>query len=215
MKKNIVFTISRQYGSGGRTVGKMLADELGIHYYDKELMKLAAEESGINEKLFVKADENVNDKNPILARIMKNIYQGELIAPSSDDFVSGENLFNYQAKVLKKLAETESCVIIGRCADFVLRDYDNVVSVFVHAPKDFLMEQAAKKQSYRGKELEKFIEKTDRFKADYYHYHTGQNWTDARNYDLCLNSGRLGFDKCVEEIKAYTRVRFGEDIFND
>ena len=214
MKKNIVFTISRQYGSGGRTVGKMLADELGIHYYDKELMKLAAEESGINESLFVQADENVDDKNPLLVRVMKNVYQGELISPKSDDFVSRENLFNYQAKVLKKLAETESCVIIGRCADFVLKDYDNVVSVFVHAPKDFLMEQAAKKQSYRDKELEKFIEKTDRYKADYYHYHTGQQWTDARNYDLCLNSGRLGFDKCVEEIKAYTKVRFGEDIFN-
>jgi len=214
MKKNIVITIARQYGSGGRTVGEMLSKDLGIHYYDKELVKLASEESGIDEKLFVQADESIRSGNPILNKLKKNVYNGALISPESDEFTSMKNLFNYQADVMKKLADTTSCVIVGRCADYVLKDYDNVISVFVHAPKDFLMQEAAKKQPMRGKELEKFIEKTDKYRADYYEYYTGKKWEDACNYDLCLNSSRLGFEKCVEAIKAYAKVRFGDDIFD-
>lgn len=208
MNKKVVITIARQYGSGGRTIGEMLAEDLKVHYYDKELLKLASEDSGINEKLFVNADEKVKMNN--LFKIVKNVYTGQLIPPESDDFVSDNNLFNYQAKIIKQLAEeeTESCVIIGRCADFVLKDYDNVLSVFIHAPKEYCMEQAAKKHSMPSKELEKFIAKTDKRRAEYYKYYTGREWTDARNYDLCLNSSKLGFARCVEEIKSYINVRF-------
>lgn len=204
--ENVVITIARQYGSGGKTVGEMLAKKLNIHYYDKELMKLASDDSGINEALFVNADEKV--KSTKLFHIAKSAYSGELIPPESDDFTSTDNLFNYQAKIIRKLAEEEPCVIIGRCADYVLKDYDNVLSVFVHAPKDFCMEQAAKKHSMSAKELEKFIAKTDRHRAEYYKYHTSREWTDARNYDLCLDSSKLGFERCVEEIIAYMKVRF-------
>ncbi|MGN0365112.1 MAG: AAA family ATPase [Suilimivivens sp.] len=206
MKEKIVITIARQYGSGGRTVGKMLAEKLGIHFYDKELMKLASEDSGINEALFANADEKI--KSTSLFRIAHNSYHGELIPPESDDFVSTQNLFNYQAKIIKGLAEEESCVIVGRCADFILKDYDNVLSVFIHAPHEYCMEQAAKKHSMPSKELEKFIIKTDKHRADYYKYYTGREWTDARNYDLCLDSSKLGYDRCVEEIISYINVRF-------
>lgn len=208
MNSKVVITIARQYGSGGRTVGEMLAEDMGIHYYDKELIKLASEESGINERLFANADEKV--KMTKLFKMVKNIYTGQLIPPESDDFVSDKNLFNYQAKVIRNLAEEESCVIVGRCADYVLKDYDNVLSVFVHAPKDYCMEQAAKKVSMPSKELEKYIAKIDKRRADYYKFYTGREWTDARNYDLCLDSSKLGFERCVEEIKAYIKVRFHE-----
>lgn len=203
---NVVITIARQYGSGGRTIGEMLAKKLDIHYYDKELMKLASDDSGINEALFVNTDEKV--KKSGLSRIVKNVYGGELISPTSDDFTSSDNLFNYQAKIIRKLADEESCVIIGRCADYILKEYDNVLSVFIHAPHDFCMEQAAKKHSMSEKELERFLAKTDKSRADYYRYHTGREWTDARNYDLCLDSSKLGFERCVEEIIAYMKVRF-------
>lgn len=206
MKDKIVITIARQYGSGGRTIGEMLANKLGIHYYDKELMKLASEESGINEALFVNADEQL--KNTSLFRIANSVYNGELIPPESDDFISTQNLFNYQAKIIKRLAEEESCVIVGRCADFILKDYDNVLSVFIHAPHEYCMEQAAKKHSMSSKELEKYIIKTDKHKSAYYSYYTGREWTDARNYDLCLDSSKLGYDRCVEEIISYMKVRF-------
>lgn len=203
-----VITIARQYGSGGRTIGEMLADKLGIHFYDKELMKLASEESGINERLFNTADEKV--KQNVFSKMFKTekAYKGDVISPESDEFISDDNLFNYQAKVVKELAERENCVIVGRCADYVLKDYDHVLSVFIHGPKDFCMQEAAKKINLTGKELERFIAKTDKERADYYKYYTGREWTDARNYDLCLDSSKLGFERCVEEIIAYMNVRF-------
>ncbi len=206
MKEKVVITIARQYGSGGRTVGEMLAKRLDIHYYDKELMKLASEDSGINESLFANTDEKL--KNTNLFKIAHRVYHGELISPESDDFVSTQNLFNYQAKIIKELAEQESCVIVGRCADFILKDYDNVLSVFIHATHEYSMEQAAKKHSMPSKELERFILKTDKHRADYYKYYTGREWTDARNYDLCLDSSKLGYNRCVEEIISYMNVRF-------
>ncbi len=204
--EKVVITIARQYGSGGRTIGQMLSKELGISYYDKELLKLASEESGIHERLFAGADERL--KNSPLVRITKKVYQGQLISPESSDFTSAENLFNYQAKIIKQLAEEESCIIIGRCADYVLRDYDNVLSVFVHAPEKYCIEQARKKLSMSDKEVRRYIQKTDRERADYYKHYTGREWTDARNYDLCLDSSKLGLERCIEEIKSYMKVRF-------
>ena len=205
---NTVITIARSYGSGGRTLGKLLAKELGINYYDRELIRMASDESGINEALFGEVDEKLK-KSPLF-RIVKRTYRGEIIPPESGEFVSDDNLFNYQAKVIRQLAEAESCVIIGRCADYVLKENPNVVSVFIHADKKFCLERALESKSMTEKEMQKYIEKTDQYRGDFYRYHTGHEWVDARNYDLCLNSGKLGFEKCVEEIKAYIKVRFGE-----
>ena len=203
---NIVITIARQYGSGGKTIGAMLARDLGINCYSREILKMASEESGINERLFGQADERV--KIASWFKVLKKPYEGELLPPESSGFVSDENLFNYQAKVIKDLAEKESCVIVGRCADFVLKDYPNVMSVFIHADKDFCMERALERNSMTRPEMERFIEKTDKYRGDFYRYYTGHQWEDARNYDLCLNSGKLGFEKCVEAIKGYMKVRF-------
>ncbi|MDR2545887.1 MAG: cytidylate kinase-like family protein [Lachnospiraceae bacterium] len=202
----IIITIARQYGSGGRTVGEMLANSLGIKYYDKEILKMASDESGINEGLFERADERL--KSTRLFKIARKAYNGELIPPESDEFTSNDNLFNYQAKIIRDLAAEESCVIIGRCADYILRGYDNVASVFVHAPEDFCITEAMKKLSLPLREIDKFITKTDKRKADYYKYYTGREWTDARNYHLCLDCSKLGFILCMEEIMAYLKIRF-------
>ena len=187
----VVITIARQYGSGGKTIGKMLAADLGIKAYSREILKLASEDSGINERLFNQVDEKL--KSTSLFGIMKRAYKGELIPPESEDFTSNQNLFNYQAKVIKELAETESCVIIGRCGDYVLKGNPRVVSVFVHASPEYCLKQAIERGAHAGKDVEKFIQRTDKYRAEYYHYYTGQEWNDARNYDLCLNSERLGF----------------------
>ncbi len=199
-----VITIARQYGSGGRTIGQMLAKELGVEYYDKDLIIKASEESGINIDLFAKADEK---SKSLFGKLKKKNYGGDVLSPESPDFTSEENIFNYQAKIIRDLAERESCIIIGRAADYILRDRDDVLSVFVHAPQDFLMEQAAKKHSMSDRELEKYIAKVDKARAEYYKAHTGREWTDARNYHLCLDSSRLGFERCVEEIIAYMKIR--------
>ncbi len=208
--KHLVITIARHYGSGGRTVGLMLAKELGINCYDREILRMASDDSGINETLFEKADERLKNN---LFRISRKVYKGQLISPKSGDFVSDENLFNYQAKIIKELAESESCIIVGRCADYVLKDHPDVTRIYVYADEKFCLERS---KEFLGmmddEEVQKFIEKTDKFRGDYYKYYTGKDWDDARNYDLCLNSGVLGFEKTVEEIKAYLRVRFGKDV---
>ena len=204
--KKFVITVARGYGSGGRTIGRMLAEELGISFYDRELLRLASDDSGINEELFAKADEQL--KKSLLFKIAKKAYKGELIPPDRDDFVSNENLFNYQAKIIKELAQQESCVIVGRAADYILKDFDNVVKVFVHAPLEDCIRTLKEMTGKSEKELEKQIISIDKRRAEYYKYFTGRNWNDARNYDLCLNSSQLGFRKCVDIVKAYLDIRF-------
>lgn len=204
--KHFVITIARGYGSGGRTIGRMLAEELGISFYDRELLRLASDDSGINEELFARADEQL--KKSLLFKIAKKVYKGELIPPDREDFVSNENLFNYQAKIIKELAQQESCVIVGRAADYILKDYDNVVKVFVHAPLEDCIKTLKEMTGKSEKELEKQILSIDKRRAEYYKYYTGRNWEDAKNYDLCLNSSQLGFKKCVEIVKAYLDIRF-------
>lgn len=206
--ENVVVTIARQYGSGGKTIGAMLAKEMGVNCYSQEILAMASEESGINERLFGKIDERLNV--PSWFKPLKRPYDGQLFSPASNNFVSDENLFNFQAKVIKDLAASESCVIIGRCADYILKDYPNVISVFVHADREFCIERALERNSMTRKEMIKFIEKTDKYRGDFCKYYTGRDWTDARNYDLSLNSAKLGFEKCVEEIQSYMKIRFGE-----
>ncbi|MDD3140786.1 MAG: cytidylate kinase-like family protein [Lachnospiraceae bacterium] len=203
---NIVITIQRQFGSGGKTIGAALAKELGINFYSREILRMASDDSGIKEELFNEADEKL--QNGSIFGVSTHIYDGQLITPDKGNFVSAENLFYYQAKVIKELAEKESCVIVGRCADFVLKDNSNAISVFVHAPKEYCLEKAGERVSQKGKELEKFVAKTDKYRGDYYHYYTGREWEDARNYDLCIDSSKLGFEKAEEVIKEYIKVRF-------
>lgn len=201
---NIVITIARGYGSGGRTLGKLLAKELGIHYYDRELIRMASDESGINEALFGEADEKLK-KSPLF-RIVKKTYNGEVIPPDSGEFVSDDNLFNYQAKVIKQLAEEESCVIIGRCADYVLKDFDNVISLYFYAPREDCIRRVQEISSEPVKEIEKKIDRIDKYRGDYYKYYTGKNWNDARNYDFCLNTTSMSYEKLVDVVKSYIDI---------
>lgn len=207
---NIVITVARHYGSGGKTMGKMLAEDLGINWYERDIIKMASEDSGISELLFNQADERLNKAPLFFGKSRTPEYKGNLISPKSADFVSDQNLFNYQAKVIRELAERESCVIIGRAADYVLKDYPNVVRVFVHASKEWCIQRTEEMGAYEGNSAEKYIEKMDKSRSDFYRYYTGQEWHDARNYDLCLNSECLGFEGTKEAIKEYIKVRFGK-----
>ena len=137
--ERFVIAVTRTCGSGATSISKLLAQRYGIDMYDRNLLQLASEESGINEALFAKADENV--KKSILYKVSRKVYKGELIPPESDDFTSNDNLFNYQAKVLKELANEESYICIGRAADYILKDYKNVIKVFIYAPFEKCVEK--------------------------------------------------------------------------
>lgn len=203
--KNVVVTIARQYGSGGKTIAQMYAQKHGIPCHERDILRLAADDSGINEALFGEVDERLKSGN--LFGISKKIYTiGDLIPPSSPDFTSTQNLFNYQAKVIRQLAETESCVIIGRCANMILKDYSNVLRVFVYGDWDFRIREASKKLSGTTKDIEKFMHKDDKRKEDFCKRFMGVDWTDMTKYNLCLDNGTLGYEKCVEEIESALEI---------
>ncbi len=209
MGENYVITIARGYGSGGRTVGKMLAKELDIPFYDRELFYLASEDSGINLSLFGESDEKI--KKGIFSPSTHK-YTGELIPPESSDFVSNENLFNYQAKIIRELAESRSCVIVGRCADYVLRDFGNLVDVLVWAPPETCVRNIVEIEGLSEKEAERKIKKIDKHRSDYYRYYTGHDWNDVRNYSLCINSGRIGFQKTAQAIRQFAELKLGRSL---
>ena len=199
--ENFVITIARQYGSGGRTVGKMLAEKLGVSFYDKQIIQMASDESGIDVKLFGQVEEGSSVKASLFNKT--GLYKGDLIAPDQKGFVSDENIFNYQAKIIKEVAAEESCVIIGRCADFILKDNPDVVRLFFHAPKEDCIARVKTQNGGTEKEIIRKIEKTDKYRSDYYRYHTGKDWNDSRNYDFCLNTASMSYEKLVAVVKAY------------
>ena len=203
--ENRVITIARSYGSGGRKMGRLLAKELGYGYYDREILRIASDESGISEELFRQADEK--QRIPLF-RIAREVYTGEVIPPDSDDFISNENLFRYQAKIIRELAATRNCVIVGRCANFILRGRDNVLNVFVTAPVVDCVRRVMETDGLNLEEAEKKIKKIDKRRADYFKYFTGRQWQDAALYDLCLNTGHMSEQKCVDIVRAYMEARF-------
>ena len=204
MKKTVI-TIARSYGSGGRTLGMLLADKLGINCYDREILRMASDESGINEALFGEADEKLK-KSPLLSILRKNPYKGGVIPPESSDFVSDDNLFNYQAKVIKELAEQESCIIIGRCADYILKDNPNVLRLFFYAPLEDCVKRVMNQNGLSEKEAIKKIEKIDKYRAEYCRYYTARDWNDARNYDFCLDTTPMSYEKLIEVVENVMHV---------
>ncbi len=196
-----IITIARETGSGGRNIASKLSDLLGIPFYDRDLLRLASDVSGINEGLFGISDERIGKREMMTAA--KEIYTGEVLPPDDDDFVSTKNLFEFQAKVIKELAKSNvSCIIVGRCADYLLSDRTDVLRVFIHAPLETRMKNVAYYSlAWSEKEVAKYIAKEDKRRAEYYRYYTGNDWRDAAHFDLSLDSGALGEDGCVEMIK--------------
>ena len=206
--ENRVITIARSYGSGGRKMGRLLAKELGYEYYDREILRIASDESGISEELFNQVDER---QHLPLFRIAREAYTGEVIPPDSDDFISNENLFRYQARVIHTLAKSQSCVLIGRCADYILKDRKNVLRLYVHAPFEVCVGNVMKVNGVEEPEAARMIRRIDKRRAEYYRHFTGTNWRDAEHYDLSMNTGVLSWEQCVELVQAYLSIRFGKN----
>lgn len=203
--KNYVITIARTCGSGGSYVGEELKKKLGIKLYEQDILQLASEDSGISLDLFARSDEELKS-NPLF-RFSKYIYKGDLIPPSSSEFTSEENLFNYQAKVLKELAEKESYAVIGRCADFVLEGVTNLVRVFIYADKRDRIKTEAGRLMISERDAESRIEKVDKKRNAHYEYFTGKKRGDMGNYDICLNTSTLSYEKCADVIIEYIKSR--------
>ena len=199
--KHYVITIERQYGSGGRITGMRLAEELGIHYYDEEILKMTSETSAIGEQYFRLADEKAG--NNLLYRTVTNM-KPELSAPVKDGhrLTSPENLFRFQSEVIRKLAESENCIIIGRCGNYVLQDQlDDVVRIFVYADTVTRVRRIMDVDKVDEEEALR------RMRTEYHKYFTGRNWMDMENYDLPINASRIDYDQMIKLIKDYLKLR--------
>jgi cytidylate kinase len=208
--RNYVITIARGFGSGGKQISLALAQKLGIPCYEKQILTMASEYSGISESKFVLADEKLGGGKLLRVLKSKPYTKGE-IEPSDKKFISNDNLFQIQAQIIRHLAENESCVIIGKAANWVLRDYDNVISVYIEAPRAACLASLTSRLGVSDKEAAEMIERTDKYRADYFKYYTGgRTWTDPVLYDMTLNSDRVGRDKCVKLIKDYLTIKFDD-----
>lgn len=204
-----VITIARGFGSGGKDIGMRLSKELGIPCYDRQILTMASDQSGIDESIFVETDEKLRGK--YIANFLRRVPVTGVLEPWDKNFVSDVNVFNVQADIIRSLAATESCIIIGKCADDILREYKNVISVYVEAPRQACVKSICEKMHVSPERAAKLIVSTDKYRANYYSYYTGgKQWTNPINYDLVLNSYRVGREKCVEIIKDYIKIKFGE-----
>ncbi|MBP5683302.1 MAG: cytidylate kinase-like family protein [Bacteroidales bacterium] len=182
-----VLSIGRQFGSGGRVLGRTIADKLGMKYYDEELLSYAAQHSGIDKKLFAEKDEK-----PVSSSFFQNI--NHLIA-GNNSLISDENIFKEQSDAIRKAAVESDCVIIGRCSDYILRDYEYCMSIFYWAPIDDRIERVSKRRGIDDREkVRLMIEREDSRRAKYYNYFTGKTWGAAQSYDACMNVSLFGIE---------------------
>lgn len=202
-EKKLVISIARSYGSGGLTLAKKLGKELGLPVYDREILRMASDQSGINEEMFGEVDEHVR-KIFISA---KGKYKGLPLSPEYAAFTSDDNLFELQADVIKRIANTQSCIIVGRCADYILRDRAYVLSLFFYASEEDCLTRLRRQVSGTDEELLKRMHDIDKHRADYYKYYTGHDWNDARNYDFCLDTGVMDYDRLIQVVKSYIEIK--------
>ena len=202
--RHIIINVGRQLGSGGHDVGRMLALDFGAKYYDRELLNLAAKESGLSEQYFEQHDERKS-----FLRSFLHIPNGVTPNYTRQGF-SQDSLFQFQSEAILKAAAQGPCVFVGRCADYVLRERENVVNVFITASLEFRTEQVMAKQGFATPaEARRFIEQREAKRADYYNYYTGKKWGHAASYDLCVDSSVLGLVETEKFIAAFVRKRFG------
>lgn len=205
MKNHIIINVGRQLGSGGHDIGRMLALDFQAQYYDKEIMNLAARESGFSEKFFEQNDEKKGFFKGLF-NVQTSHFSGGSMYKTN---FSQESLFQFQSDAIRKAAKEASCVFVGRCADYVLRDFDNVVNIFVTASLDYRIEQIMNKQHLDHDAARKFIEQKESSRAAYYNYYTGKKWGYAESYDLCIDSSILGLVETEKLIAQFIRKKFG------
>lgn len=205
MDNNYVITIGREYGSAGRQIGMALAAELGIKCYDKELLALAAKDSGLTEELFHTHDEKPT--NSFLYSLVMDTYSMGYSTPSFIDMPLNQRVFMAQHDSIKKLADSESCIIVGRCADYALKNHPGCISVFIKADMDAKIKRIMRIYGYNENKARDLIVKTDKKRANYYNFYSNKKWGDSRSYDLCIDSSKLGIDGTVAMLKEYVKQR--------
>ena len=207
MGEKTIYTIGRQFGSGGRAIGRKLAEHLHIPYYDKELLSIAAQDSGLSESLFQNADEKPTSS--LLYSLAMGNYPMATGALGFNEMPLNDQLFLIQSNTIRKVASQGSCIIIGRCADYVLKGNKDLISIFVHAPLEARVKRAIESYGIDPAKAEDVCLKNDKSRANFYNYYSDHKWGMCRTYDLALDSARLGITGCVDQIIAFTETSLG------
>ena len=209
MDKKIVLTVARQFGSGGHDVAKKVSELLDIPFYDREIIGLAAKKSGLSENLFDGLDEKPTTS--LLYSLVMGVQSGTGAYWRYGDMTGADNVFRIQSQIIRSIAEKDSCVIVGRCADYILREHPRCMSVFItanDADRVARLRLSKKMDGFKNlsdNELVEYMRKEDKKRAEYYNFYTYKNWGHSTSYDLCLNSSVLGTDKCVEIIADHIK----------
>ena len=199
---NHIYTIGREFGSGGYEVGRMLAERLGIKLYDKELLAQAAKSSGFCKEIFENHDEKPTSSS-LYSLVMDTYSGGSYSSAPFLDMPLNHKVFLAQFDTIKKIAEQESCVIVGRCADYALADNPDCLNIFVHAEMEDRISWISKRKDLTENKARDLIQKTDKQRASYYNYYTCKKWGDSRSYDLCLNTSKISKEACVDMILEF------------
>ncbi len=201
MANNTIITIGRQYGSGGHDIGKQLAEELNVPFYDKALLERAAKDSGLCQEIFENHDEKPT--NSFLYSLVMDTYSLGYTTSSFSEMPLNHKIFLAQFDAIKNIAKEGPCVIVGRCADYALADFPNVVNVFLHADMQDRIVRIARRHDLTDTKAKDLIIKTDKRRASYYNYYTSKKWGDAAGYDLSLNTATLGIDGTIHMIREF------------
>lgn len=199
MKKNLIITIGRQYASGGHEIARELSRLLSIKMYDRELIDLASKNSGISEEILKDFDERPT--NSFLYSLSLGTYSFDSVL-GTHNVPLVDRVFSAQAQIIKEIAERESCIFVGRCANSVLQDYDNVLSIFIHTDLERRIDRVCEYEGCSRAAAAEEIRKADKKRASYNNYFSDFKWGDATSYDLCLDS-RIGYENCAELIKFF------------
>lgn len=206
--ENFVVTFARGFGTGGKAIASQLARELGINCYENRILTLASQLSGLDEAVFTAVNEKIRETSGGFTSFLTGLPKSRGYITRNENFVSDDKLFEYQCQIIRELADKESCVIVGKAADYVLKDKPNVVSIYIEAPRAFCVERTIKNMGVTEEVANATIERTDKFRADYYKYYThGNYWTNPVNYDLTLNSEKIGVTNCVKVIEEYLIIK--------
>lgn len=200
-----VVTIGRQLGSNGKVIGKALAERLGFTFYDKDKIAQVAKESGLSENLFEGIDEKPT--NSLLYALVMGVQSGKGLYYQYNDVLNGDNIFKLQSDVIKGIAKNGSCIIVGRCADYILRKDPGLVTLFLYADPDLRAKTLMERDGMSEKDAYNAINKADKRRSNYYNFYTNNTWGDVNNYNLCLDTGSLSIDGCVDILQRYINAK--------
>lgn len=211
MKRKLIITINREYGSGGKIIGQKLSQKLGIPYYDDDIIKLASENSAVGEEFFRMNDEKPG--NNILYKIIGGLKTALNKPTIKDDITNPDNLFRFESEVIRELANEESCILIGRCADFILESsgFEDFVNLYVYSDLPTKLRRVMEVDGVDTKEALLRVQKINKSRSEYYRYYTGESWDDMNRYDLTINTTKLELDAASELVIKYLSL-LGYDV---